>query len=81
MRWVVMGALLSLFACGPAPPQRVVDKCAEFGWTPGTEGYAACRQSLYQQNQALKNAVTAPLLYNAMQPPRPVLVPPPPTVR
>ena len=63
----VGAALLGVLAIGGcvSPAERDANACRSYGWTPGTDGFAQCMQSVDMQRRQLLNSY---LLTHAAQP-------------
>ena len=64
--------LLIVSGCASFPAPTAQERCAGFGFRPGTESFAVCAQSVSQQRQAARDAAALLIL---SQPP-PVYTPP-----
>ena len=63
MKWLIVVGALLLPACAQQWAENDHASCSSYGWQPGTDGYAQCRQALDQQRgQNVMNwyALTAP---------------------
>jgi len=59
-------AVLSFVAGCADPGQGDAGRCASYGWTPGTDGFAQCMQSADTQRRAILGNY---LMMRAAQPP------------